>query len=516
MANKTILMTKVRQILGYYQQGTKLKEICRLTSVSRNTIKRYIQQYILEELSWEDVERLSDYELDMLFANLTDIQPDPRLVQLQTLLPAIEKQLKRPGYTLTRLWEAYKTEHPDGYGHTQFYKYYRLYANQVKPVMHIEHKAGDKMYIDFAGKKLHVTDIVTGEISEVEVFAAVLGCSQLTYVHAVPSQKKEELIRCCENALHYFGGVPRAVVPDNLKSAVIKSSKYEPVINESFAAFAEHYGFAVLPARAYRPKDKSLVEGAVKISYRRIYAALDQRTFYALDELNEAIAAQLELYNNKLFSHRDYSRRQLFDEVERETLQPLPAYRFEMLECKSVTVMKNGHINLSVDKHYYSVPFKYIGRKVKLYFNSERVEIFSHYERIASYVRDQRRFQYTTDPEHLASSHRYLSEWSPEKFIREAEAIDPMVKAFIEAVLEAKAHPEQAYKSCAGILSLQRKVGKERLSQACQRALEHQIYTYPIIVSILEKQLDRHAIAEPDTVEQMPEHDNIRGSEYYH
>jgi transposase len=377
----------------------------------------------------------------MLFANHTNIRPDPRLVQLHTQLPAIEKQLKRPGYTLTRLWEAYKTEHPDGYGHTQFYKYYRLYANQIKPVMHIEHKAGDKMYIDFAGKKLHITDKVSGEITEVEVFAAVLGCSQLTYVHAVPSQKKEELIRCCENALLYFGGVTKVVAPDNLKSALIKSSKYEPVINENFVAFAEYYGFAVLPARAYRPKDKSLVEGAVKISYRRIYAALDQRIFYSLNELNEAIAVQLELYNNKLFSHRDYSRRQLFDEVEREALQPLLSYRFEMLECKSVTVMKNGHINLSVDKHYYSVPFKYIGRKVKLYFNSERAEIFSHYERIASYVRDQRRFHYTTDPEHLASTHRYLTEWSPEKFIREAVAIAPIVKAFIEAVLEANAHP---------------------------------------------------------------------------
>lgn len=508
-------MTKVRQILGYHQQGIKLKEICRLTGVARNTIKRYIQQSILEELSWEDMQLLSDYELDMLFANLTDIQPDPRLVQLQTLLPAIEKQLKRPGYTLTRLWEEYKTQHPDGYGHTQFYKYYRLYANQIKPVMHIDHKAGDKMYIDFAGKKLSIVDSHSGELKEVEVFAAVLGCSQLTYVQAVGSQKKEELIRCCENALHYFGGVPKAVVPDNLKSAVIKSSKYEPIINESFAAFAEHYGIAVLPARAYRPKDKSLVEGAVKISYRRIYADLDQRAFFSLEELNAAIAVQLEHYNNKTFSHRSYSRRQLFEEVECESLLPLPVYRFEILECKSVTVMKNGHVNLSVDKHYYSVPFKFIGRKVKLYYNTDRVDIFSHYERIASHVRDQRRFKYTTDPEHMASSHRYLSEWSPEKFIREAEAIDAVVKEFIEAVLETKAHPEQAYKSCAGILNLHRKVGKERLSQACQRALGYQTYTYPIIVSILEKQLDRHAAVEIEGPDGMPEHDNIRGNEYY-
>lgn len=216
-----------------------------------------------------------------------------------------------------------------------------------------------------------------------------------------------------------------------------------------------------------------------------------------------------------MFSHRHYSRRQLFEEVELETLQPLPAYRFELLESKSVTVMKNGHVNLSVDKHYYSVPYAFIGRKVKLYFNSRRVDIFSHYERIASHERDQSRYRYTTDPDHLASAHRYLSEWSPEKFIREAEAIGQTVKTFIEAVLENKAHPEQAYRSCAGILSLQRKVGKERLIQACSRALEYQNYTYPIILSILDKHWDRHQIEEIAEVEEMPDHDNIRGHEYY-
>lgn len=515
MANKTISMSKVRQILGYHHQAISLKQICRLSGVSRNTVKRYIRQFTVEELSWTDVERMSDYELDMLFSKLTDIQADPRQEQLQELLPAIEKKLKRRGYTLSRLWEEYKTDHPEGYERTQFFKHFRQYANQVKPVMHIEHKAGDKMYIDFAGKKLHLVDPISGELKEVEVFAAILGCSQLTFVQAVYSQKKEDLIRCCENAVHYFGGAPQAIVPDNLKSAVIKSCKYEPIVNESFAAFAEHYGMAVIPARAYRPKDKSLVESAVKFSYSSIYAELDHQTFHSLDELNEAILQLLERYNNKAFSHRDYSRRQLFEEVEREALQSLPTYRFEILESKSVTVMKNGHVNLSIDKHYYSVPYTFIGRKVKLFFNSERVDIFSHYERIASHIRDQRRYQYSTHPEHLASSHRYLSEWSPEKFIREAEAIGEPVKKFIEAVLENKAHPEQAYKSCSGILSLQRKVGKERLSKACVRALEHQTYTYPIILSILDKQLDRHVLPGPENMEDMPEHDNIRGHEYY-
>ena len=515
MANKMILMTKVRQILGYHQQRLSLKEICRLTSVSRNTVKRYIRQFIVEELTWEDIQRMSDYELDMLFANLIDIQPDPRLEELQNLLPQMEKKLRRSGVTLTRLWEEYRTQHPNGYGHTQFYKYFRLYANQVKPVMHIEHKAGDKMYIDFAGKKLHLTDPQTGELQTVEVFAAILGCSQLTYVQAVGSQKKEDLIQCCENALHFFGGAPKAIVPDNLKSAVTQSSKYDPVINESFAAFADHYKIAVIPARAYRPKDKSLVEGVVKISYRRIYANLEDKIFFSLKDLNTAIAAELEKHNNTLLTHRHYSRRQLFEEVEKETLTPLPAYPFEIMECKSVTVMKNGHINLSVDKHYYSVPHIFIGRKVKLYYNADRVDIFCNYERIANHSRDQRRFAYTTQEEHLASTHRFLSEWTPEKFIREAEAIDPIVRQYIEGVLENKMHPEQAYKSCSGILYLLRKVGKERLIHACERALSYQIFNYPILLTILEKQLDRHQLADDHTDDQMPLHENIRGEDYY-
>lgn len=515
MANKTILMTKVRQILRHHVQGAGSKQISKLTGVARNTVKRYIRQFTEESMTIEEIDRMSDYELDMRFAILTDIPLDPRLEQLQALFPSMEKQLKRRGVTMTQLWESYKHQYPEGYGHTQFYKYYRLYSNQVKPVMVMEHKAGDKMYIDFAGKKLSITDSVTGEITQVEVYAAILGCSQLTYVQAIESQKKEHLILCSENALHYFGGVPRAIVPDNLKSAVTKSSKYEPIINESFASFAEHYGLAVLPARAYRPKDKSLVEGVVKISYNRIYAEIEKYVFHSLEALNKAISEELEKHNNKRFSGRDYSRRALFEEVEREALNTLPAFRFELLEYKSVTVMKNGHVCLATDKHYYSVPYAFIGKKVKLFYNTQRIEVFHNYERIATHIRDQRRYQYTTLSDHLATAHRYVSDWTPEKFIQQAAGIHDDVKAYIIAILETKAHPEQAYKSCAGILNLVRKVGKERLTNACKRAMSYEVYNYPILLQILEKNLDHYTEQERENAEQMPEHENIRGSEYY-
>ena len=321
MANKSINMLRLRQILRYYTQGTSKKQISAITGVARNTVKRYIGRFISLRITYEDVASLSDHELEKLFIEPNPKLPDERFERLQQLLPDIEKQMSRKGVTLLQLWEQYAAANVPFYQYTQFRKYYHFYGNRVKPVMHMEHKAGDKMYIDFAGDKLSIVDTGSGEIKEVEVFAAILGCSQLTYVEAVMSQRKEDLIKACENALHYFGGVPLAIVPDNLRSAVTKSSKYEPVINESFADFAEHYGTVVLPARAYRPKDKSLVEGVVKIIYSRIYPFVKQQVHYSLDTLNTSILQSLELHNTGAFKGRNYSRRQQFEELEKHTLK---------------------------------------------------------------------------------------------------------------------------------------------------------------------------------------------------
>ncbi len=515
MANKITTMSKIRQIIRLHTQGVSKKKISLHTGVARNTVKKYLLKFIQEHFTFDTISSMSDYELSMCFCSIEDAKPDPRLEVLQQLFPGIEKQLKKQGVTLTLLWEQYKANHPDGYEHTQFYRYYRLWANQVKPVMHMEHKAGDKMYVDFAGKKLCITDPNSGEVIEVEVYAAILGCSQLTYVEAVLTQKKEDFIQCCENALYYFGGVPSAIVPDNLKAAVTKSSKYEAVINESFAAFAEHYGTAVIPARSYRPKDKSLVEGIVKISYTRIYTEVSKHIYHSLESLNKAIWIELEKHNNKPFIGREYSRRQQFEEIEKQVLLALPAYRFELHQQAFVTVMKNGHVCLGIDKHYYSVPYLHIGKKVKLLYTSSTVQIYYSYERIASYTRDYRRHQYTTTAEHLATAHRYLSDWTPSKFIDKAAEIHEQVKVFIEGVLETKLHPEQAYKSCAGILNMERKVGRERLINACKRASSYQVYNYPIIVQILDKNLDQLSEEEKEQLHLMPPHENIRGSEYY-
>ena len=515
MANKTILMTKIRQILRFFIQGKSKVQISEQTGASRNTVKKYIRKFLSEKMTFDVVNSMSDTELEVLFGSVESPDKGPRYEQLQGMLPTLGKRFKQKGVTIDMLWKQYLQSHPDGYGHTQFHTHFTIYAKRAKPVMHLEHKAGDKMYIDFAGEKLNVTDKDSGEVQSVEVFIAILGCSQLTYVEAVATQRREDFIGACENAMQYYGGVPAAIVPDNLKSAVTKSSKYEPTINEAFADFAEHYGTTVLPARVYKPRDKSLVEGMVKIVYSRIYAQLSSHVYFSLESLNIAIRETVEQLNNALFKGRDYSRRQQFDEVEKEALQPLPVYRYEFKQQHIVTVMKNGHVCLAVDKHYYSVPYHFIGKKVKIQYTATRIEIYYKYEQIAVHPRHGRKYHYTTTNEHVASSHRYLSEWTPEKFIEQAKAIDEEVAGYILLVIENKQHPEQAYKSCTGILSLARKVGNQRLTMACRRAHSYGIYNYPIIVQILEKRLDALSEEEQQDALPMPQHQNIRGNDYY-
>lgn len=383
--------------------------------------------------------------------------------------------------------------------------------------MHLEHKSGDKLFIDFAGKKLSITDRCSGDLIPVEVFVAILPCSQLTYVEAVFSQRKEDLITACEHTLHYIEGVPQVIVPDNLRSAVSKSSKYEAVINDDFASFANHYGCSVIPARAYKPRDKALVEGAVKLIYRSIYTRLEDRIFHDLTSLNLAIRVALEVHNNTPFSGRSYSRRDQFEEVERMTLGKLNSIPYEMKKQSLVTVMKNGHIRLGEDVHYYSVPHKYIGKKVKLLYTSALIEIYYRYEKITEHTRSYSRFSYTTDPDHLSPHQRaYGSDWNAENVINEATMLHKDIGSYITKVIESKSHPEQAYKSVCGILSFARRVGVKRLINACRWADSYGLYNYPAIENILLNRQDELPLEE-DILEKKftPEHKNIRGKEYY-
>jgi transposase len=514
MANNLISMSKLRQILKMFCDGHSKKHIAKLHSVSRNTVRRHIKQFECMRINFEDLSKLSDKELDELFRNETPVIPLNKLEQLYKFFQYAEKKLKQRGMTLLKLWEEYITNYPDGYKQTSFYHYYALWKKRSHPSMHINHKAGDKMFVDYAGEKLHYVDPDTGELKQAEVFVAILGASQLTYIEATESQKKEDFISSCENALHYYGGSPLVIVPDNLKAAVIKSDKYEPKLNENFELFAQHYSMAVLPARVYKPKDKALVEGAVKIAYNRIYTQLQNKTFFSLEELNSVIAEHLEEHNHRLLQGRNYSRRQQFEEMEKGVLQPLPENRFEMRQQTSVTVMKNGHVCLSCDKHNYSVPYQYQGKKVRILYSRSLVEVFYRYELISSHKRIKSPYNYTTLPEHLASHHKYATEWNPDFFLKQAAELAPAVEQYIQQVLIRKPHPEQAYKSCQGILSFAKRAGTERLIKACKRAADYELYNYKIIEQILQKGLDNFE-KDGEAELPMPSHEIIRGKEYY-
>jgi transposase len=513
MANKSIKMSKLRQVLKLHCQGYSKLQISITTGLSRNTVKKYIKHFTVLLTTWEDLSRMSDKELDQLFCTTPQPAPREQLEHLHSYFSSQEKRLRQRGMTILKLWLEYYFQYPGAYSRSRFYQLYSQWKQKVKPTMHLEHKAGDKMFIDFTGEKLKIVHPETGEIKSVEVFIAILGASQLTYVEAVESQQVEDFITACERALHYFGGAPRAIVPDNLKSAVVKSNRYEPSLNENFEAFADHYGMAVLPARAYKPRDKSLVEGAVKIAYNRIYTNLPTQLSTSLEELNALIKPLLEQHNNSLLTERKYSRREQFEEMERPALQPLPERLFELRRSQQLTVMKNGHVCLSIDKHYYSVPYNYIGKKVRLLYAKSSVEIFYKYELIASHKRVRSPHNYTTDPQHLATQHQVHAEWNSDYFLQQARAIHQDVEFYINQVLLKKKHPEQAYKSCQGILSYAKRVGHGRLINACRRAHEYGLYHFKAIENILQRRLDGFE-AEQEQLP-MPAHENIRGENYY-
>ena len=514
MANQPIKMSKLRQVFKLHCQGQSKLRISTITGLSRNTVTKYIHHFTALKTTWEEIARLSDMDLDDLFCKSPEVVPSDKLLTMHKYFAESSKRLGQRGMTLLHLWVDYIVKHPDGYSRTGFYHHYSVWKQKAKPSMHMEHKAGDKIFVDFAGEKLKIVDPDTGEIKSVEVFVAILGASQLMYVEAIETQRVEDFIGCCENALHYFGGAPSAIVPDNLKSAVIKTNRYEPKLNENFEAFADHYGMSVLPARAYKPKDKALVEGAVKISYNSIYTHLPSEIATSIEELNTQIRLLLDKKNDAIFKGGNYSRRQQFEEMEKATLQTLPERRFELRHSTVVTVWKNGHICLTADKHYYSVPYGYISKKVRVLYSKSVIEVFYKYERIALHKRIRSPHNYTTDPLHFATQHQIISEWNPDYFLQQARNIGPEVEFFLSQVFLKKQHPEQAYKSCQGILSYAKRVGHDRLIRACKRAHEYGLYHFKAIENIINKGLDLYDNEQEPSLP-MPDHDNIRGEQYY-
>lgn len=514
MANKIIDMSKIRKVIKLHGNGKSKLFISNYLSLSRNTVKKYISLFKILNIPFSEINKKTDAELESIFSQKPIEFIDPKVQKVYDFFPYMERELKNVGVTVHLMWEKYFEANPDGYQSSQFRFHYKNWGKRVNPVMHMTHKSGDKMYVDYAGKTLSIRDKISGETTEVQFFVAILGASQYTYCEASMSQKKGDFVESVENAMRFFEGTPAAIVPDNLKSAVIKSSRFEPTINETLADLAEHYETTILPARAYKPRDKSLVEGAVKILYTRIYVGLKEQEFYDLETLNEKIWILLEKHNAKKLTGRPYSRLDLFLEDEKQNLRPLPLERFEIKYQSFATVMQNGHVQHGEDKNYYSVPYHYLKKKVKLLYTKFNVEIYYKFNRIATHARNHKPYVYTTNPEHLASSHQFVSEWSATRFVDWATSIDASVGEYIIQIIESRNHPEQAFKSCLGILSFEKKVGKERLINACKRALDFQTYSFKIIQNILENNLDR-AESEDELDLNLPEHTNIRGKNYF-
>lgn len=512
MANHRVPMHLLRQILLLKQQGKSIRDIARSLAIARNTIRGYLR--LLPQTDLTGLLGQNDAQLDQLIQPPIAVPPaDSRLAELQKRLPAIDRELARTGVTRYDQWMNYRQQQPNGYQYTQFCHHYRQWHQTQQVTMHFEHKAGDKVFVDFAGKRLSLVDESSGEVKPVEFFVAVLGCSQLTYAQAVASQRTEDFIEALQNALRYFGGVPAAIVPDNLKAAVIRADRYEPQINEMLSDLALHYQTTILPARSGKPRDKALVEGAVNILYNRVYAPLRNQVFHRLDELNTAILERVDAHNQMLFSGKEYSRRTRFEAYEQAQLMPLPTTVYQIKHHLVARVQKNCHVLLAEDKHYYSVPYRYVGKRIRLIYTQSTVEIYAHYERIAIHLRCLGKYHYSTIKEHLPSTQQWVSDWNPASFIRWAGRIGPQTQHAVEAVLGGRAHPEQAYKSCQGILSLEKKVGVERLERACERALCYQSVSYKVIRSILERGLDTLPESTPTLI--ITTHENIRGSAAY-
>jgi len=515
MSQRRISMKKIREIMRLHEQSKlSQRQISNALGMSRPVVSDYLIKVKSAGLTFIDIEKMSDEVLLNIFQGNKRVE-NKNYETLQKKFLHFTQELKRVGVTRQILWEEYILENPGGYSYSQFCYHFQVWQNMSEITMHIEHKAGDKLFVDFAGKKLSITDRTTGEITEVEVFVAILGASQLVYVEASMSQKKEDWIRLNENALRYISGVPQAIVPDCLKSAVTKTDKYEPDINPEYLDFARHYGTTILPARPAKPKDKSLVEGAVRISYSWIYAKLRDRIFFSLEELNTAIMELLEAFNARTMQRPGVSRRELFNSIEKDVLQPLPIERYELKKFKSLTVQFNYHIYLKDDIHYYSVPYRYKGRKVDVFFTERAVEVYSGNVRIASHFRNRRKNGYTTEKNHMPESHKWKDNWDPEKLTSMARLKGDAVATVVETVLCSRQHPEQSYKTCLGIIALAKKYKESRLNRACELAIYYDNCTYKMIKNILSNNMDLVSEEENDSGFTLPEHDNIRGNKYY-
>lgn len=516
MAN-TLDPMDLKQIITLHLDGYSNRKIGFTLGISRNTVNTYMQLFAASEYSFDELLRFDSSSLSELFTSRSTLDIS-RHNELMLYFEGVNKARNHPGFTFLHHYQQYVEQAETPYSYTQFLEHYRRKYPREKGSMKLDHIAGEEMYIDFAGKKLQIINKDTGELIPVEVFVAILPCSHYTYIRACMSQQRSDLISCCTHALEFYGGVPRAIVSDNLKSAVNRASKYEADINRSFKDFARHYGCVINPTRGYSPQDKALVENAVHLAYQRIYYPLREMTFFSLDDLNREIAKLLERYNGLMFQRKESSRRELFQSIEREHLKTLPSSAYELKDYRRAKVQKMGYVYFSPDKSYYSVPYRYIGKETQIHYTGSRVEVFYNHERIAIHQRNLAKGAYVTDTAHLSSTHKFYSDWNPEFFKKKAAVHGQYVLSCIEHILTAQDYPEIGYKRALGVIQLHRAYGSQRLNEACRRALETDTCSYMRIKNMLANNMDRlplEGLSPEKDESHIPPHKNIRGASAY-
>ncbi len=513
MAGKPKPMSQIKQLLRLHQQGKGIKFIARSLSISKNTVKTYLEKISLSSLDVPSLMGMEDPLLEKKFHPGNPAYKDKRFDHFKEKLDYFEKELKKTGVTKQLLWSEYKSDYPGGYSLSQFYFHLSQQLIARKPSMVLEHLAGEKLFIDFAGKKLSFVDRDTGEVIPCQVFVACLPYSDYSFVLAVRSQGLDDFLyalRCC---LEELGGVPKAIVTDNLKSAVVKASTYEPDINRAMEDFANHYGTTVIPARARHPKDKALVEDQVKLIYSRVYARLRNVPFFDLSSLNQSIREKTRDHNQTRMQQKPYSREEKFLADEKHLLKDLPSDPFEIKYYRELKVAKNNHIYLSEDKHYYSVPFAYTGVTVKVIYTRAIVRVYAKGEQIALHVRDYKQGGYTTDKEHLCSSHRHYLDRSPSYYIEKARSRSEILCRLLTLLFDQKRYPEQLYRTCDGLFSLYRRTDEKIFERACAIAIENQKLSYAFVVNIIKNKTTEEVQKADERP--LPSHQNTRGKQYY-
>ena len=515
MPAERLTMRKIREVLRLrFDFKLSYNQISQSCHMGRSTVGDYIQRFEKSALTWPLSESIDDARLEQLLFQ----KPQSDSYCTRTRRPPadwayIHKELRRKGVTLMLLWQEYKQQHPDGLQYSQFCQRYRSWTQRIEPVMRLEHRAGESMFVDYAGMTVPVHDPETGTVRKAQIFVATLGASSYTYAEATWSQKLADWIGSHVRSFEFFGGVAQSVVPDNLKTGVTKANYYEPDINPTYLDLARHYGTVIIPARVSKPRDKAKVESAVQVVERQILAKLRKHQFRGLDELNKAIGPLLRQLNNQRFQKLPGSRCSMYETLEHASLKPLPAQRYQFAEWKKATVNIDYHIE--VDRHYYSVPHQLIKKKLDVRISAGTIECFYRNKPVATHRRNSRKGRYTTLKEHMPTAHQKWAQWSPERFIRWAAKIGPQTAKLIEIVLASRAVPQQGYRSCLGILRLAKSYGDQRLEAASQRALAIGAKSYKSVESILKHNLDAQPLHPPAASTIAIEHANIRGAQYY-